>query len=70
MHMLLQPNRHNWMIVFYIAAAVYAAGTVVYSLIASGVEQEWNTLSGKFEERKLLIDSDNNPEDSPDHDYT
>ena len=41
----LQPSRHNWLIVFYISAGVYVVGTLAYSLMATGVEQEWNKIS-------------------------
>lgn len=35
-------NRHQWQIVFYIAAAIYITGAILYALLASGVEQPWN----------------------------
>ena len=53
----LQPSRHNWMFVFYISAAIYVIGAIAYSIMATGVEQEWNKIRAKSEneERKQLL---------------
>ncbi|XP_074662009.1 sialin-like [Tubulanus polymorphus] len=34
-------SRESWLIVFYICAAFYLFGAIVYAIFASGVEQEW-----------------------------
>nr|XP_026696646.1 sialin [Ciona intestinalis] len=43
------PSRSQWRIVFYIAAGVYLTGTILYSLMATGEEQEWNRGKKKVE---------------------
>ena len=37
----IQPSRHQWQIVFYIASAIYIAGALIYLIFASGEEQPW-----------------------------
>ena len=37
----MQGDQGQWQIVFYLAAAVYVFGAVVYGLLASGVTQKW-----------------------------
>ena len=39
---ILQEDLAHWQTVFFIAAAVYAIGNVLYCLMASGEEQPWN----------------------------
>ncbi|XP_076823696.1 sialin-like [Clavelina lepadiformis] len=50
------PSQHQWLYVFYIAAAVYVFGAIFYIVFASGVEQEWNRIPSEDEEeeRNLL----------------
>lgn len=38
----LQDTRAKWQIVFYISAAVYVTGCVLFNVFARGEEQEWN----------------------------
>lgn len=38
---LLQDSSRDWQIVFYLAAAIYAVGTVVYGLLAEAKTQDW-----------------------------
>nr|CAB3266122.1 sialin [Phallusia mammillata] len=51
------PSRTQWLYVFYIAAGVYVVGTVLYVILGSGVEQEWNkvTYNKQDDERKPLL---------------
>jgi len=37
----MQGSREEWMNVFFICSGFYAFSTVVYALLASGVEQPW-----------------------------
>ncbi|WAR15951.1 S17A5-like protein [Mya arenaria] len=37
-------TRQQWQIVFYIAAAVYISGAIIYCIFARGTEQPWNNL--------------------------
>ena len=37
----MQGLREEWQVVFFITAGVYAVGTVVYGIFASGEEQKW-----------------------------
>ena len=39
---ILKEDLAHWQTVFFIAAAVYAIGNVLYCLMASGEEQPWN----------------------------
>jgi len=62
----LQGTREQWLYVFYISAAIYLVGAVLYLLLGSGVEQEWNKPSYRFKrtaEREALLD-DNDEKDS------
>ncbi len=40
--LFLQPNRHQWQIVFYIAAFINVFGMIFFLFFASGTEQKWN----------------------------
>ena len=42
LYVFLQPTRHQWQTVFYIAAFVYAFGLFFFLFFGSGTEQEWN----------------------------
>jgi len=37
----VQGSREEWMHVFFICSGFYVFSTVVYALLASGVEQPW-----------------------------
>ncbi|CAK8673452.1 unnamed protein product [Clavelina lepadiformis] len=52
------PSSHQWLYVFYIAAAIYVVGAICYILLGSGVEQKWNRvlLSEMEEEETDLIE--------------
>ena len=45
------------MFVFYITAALYVVGTIAYSLMGTGVEQDWNKdcFKSVSEEKKPLL---------------
>ena len=45
--MFPQEDLTHWQIVFFIAAGVYAVGTVLFCLMASGEEQSWNKIENK-----------------------
>lgn len=38
---MLQQTRESWQIVFFIAAAVYAAGGILFCVLAKGTVQPW-----------------------------
>ena len=37
----MQGSREEWMNVFFICSGFYVFSTIVYALLASGVEQPW-----------------------------
>jgi len=40
--LLLQPSIERWRFVFFITASISFTGNLLYILMASGEEQEWN----------------------------
>ena len=42
--MTLQEDIDHWQTVFYIAAAVYGVGNLLFCIMASGEEQPWNQI--------------------------
>ncbi|CAK8673449.1 unnamed protein product [Clavelina lepadiformis] len=48
------PSQHQWLYVFYIAAAIYVFGAIFYIVFASGMEQEWNRIPSEDEESNIL----------------
>lgn len=39
--LLLQHDKGEWQVVFYLAAGIYLAGCVIFGLFASGHRQAW-----------------------------
>lgn len=42
LHYIFQDTRAKWQIVFYISAAIYVTGCILFNVFARGEEQEWN----------------------------
>ena len=40
--LFLQPTRHQWQKVFFIAASINVFGMIFFLFFASGTEQKWN----------------------------
>ena len=58
-----QNTVEAWQTVFYISAAIYGVGAILYGLMASGREQKW-----ALEEYSLLSNHDNSNNDQDKHD--
>lgn len=42
LYYIFQDTRAKWQIVFYISAAIYVTGCILFNVFARGEEQEWN----------------------------
>lgn len=48
----------EWQIVFYIAAAIYFTGSVIYWFGSSGELQQWAVISGKNDSQNVTSEND------------
>ena len=56
----LQPSRSAWEKVFYLAAGIYAFGSVFYILFSSGEEQLWAKREAQGEGEEDVEDEEEN----------
>jgi len=53
----VQGSREEWMHVFFICSGFYVFSTIVYAVLASGVEQPWaKSTDAKAAESKLELE--------------
>jgi len=50
-----RSTRHEWQTVFYLAAAVYAVGAVVFLLLGSGDRQQWDGAADKHNAKSASL---------------
>jgi hypothetical protein len=55
---VLQQDLPHWQTVFFISAAVYAAGNTFFLIFGTGVEQSWNKIedAGNFVPAESVVD--------------
>jgi len=53
---VLQRTRESWQIVFFIAAAVYAVGGIIFLVFSSGTIQPWAI--GKAKSMELVVNDE------------
>ena len=52
----VQGSREEWMHVFFICSGFYIFSTIVYALLASGVEQPWAKAARKAEKDEIVTE--------------
>jgi len=61
----LQRTRESWQIVFFIAAAVYGVGAILFCVLASGSIQPWAIDKAKSTTELEVMSTKNNPDHGP-----